>query len=330
MKKNIILFFSLLLIFFSGNLFGTDVSIMPSNDLIHGGESVTYHVDVFDVTALEGFTINVSYQTDDFKLVYGTVGEFLSNNPSDLQFICDTTTPGIMYVTCTLLVGSSGASGNGTLFYIHMTSKHVNNLAGSAITLPFVELRDINNLTIPCNVNGSLVIIDDTAPEMNSDQPLNEPENAYYNRPPTFDASTYTFTDNHNLYSVDFNLDGGSWIELASSINSTIYPDPSAGWELPIFYSLSEGSHTVNWQADDDADNSSNWDWEFYKDTQSPVGTLSISFSNVTENSMDVTGATLTDAMQGSVYYEFVCTAGGASDRGRLLNDNIHDNHFES
>ncbi|NCD40619.1 MAG: T9SS type A sorting domain-containing protein [Bacteroidia bacterium] len=300
----------------------TDVSVIPAFDVIQGGQTVVYDINISDVNALEGFTLKITYNSDDFENISATPGTFLSPDPNDLQFITDNSVPGVIDISCTLLTGQSGASGNGTLLHLHLTAKMVNTISGSPLTLSNVVLRDIFNQTIACTPHNGLVIIDSNGPEMNGNLPLTEPQNAYYNEPPVLSASSFVFTDNYNLHSVDFKTDNNSWQELISGVTGNLYPDPASSWTLPNFYSMNEGEHAIHWRADDDVELQNTWIWIFNKDIQPPEGIQSMTFAPILTDGLTITASVLTDNTQGEVYYEFNCITNSAYDRERIANAN--------
>ncbi|MCK4312476.1 MAG: hypothetical protein KAW88_07060, partial [Candidatus Cloacimonetes bacterium] len=415
-----------------------------------GSETVTYNVNIAGIAAMRGFEIEIDYSTSDFSSASLSQGTFLSGVGSTQWYI--TGSAGSDIANCAIIGSTNGAFGSGTLFTIDLTSANVNNLTGSALTLPSVTLRDINNQTITCDdTTGAVITIDSSSPTMES---ISESEGAYYNTAPTF--ANFGFDDNYNLNDIDYKIDTGSWTAVADNVSGTEYNDD--GWTLPGFAGLSQGTHTLYWRADDDAGNMvepltetkfrenagtgtmnytqrindniiqtvgymcigyevgkytevdwgapryvsqfrqwgsichegdgrwkiqhcngdswvdntidipvrnleswsswtnltipvittkirfvitildyagdanelaelemRGWGWQFYKDTEAPAGTMSISFSSVTTTAMNVTGAALVDASQGDEYYEFDCTTSPTWDRARTINDNINE-----
>jgi len=320
--------FKLLLIIFSiwfpAALIATEVSVIPAYDEIQGGTSVVYDIRIFDVNVLEGFDLRVTYSATDFADVSATVGDFLSSNPNDLQFIADYSTPGEIFITCTLLNGQNGASGNGVLAHLHLTSQMINHSTGSPITLFNVELRNIYNQTIPCTTNNAIVVIDSEAPKFNNNDPLPLTENQWYNEAPVIPATNFVFSDNFNLHSVDQKVDNNTWQEIATGINGLTYPDPPQDYTLSNFFSLAEGAHTLQWQADDDVEHTNQWSWAFNKDTEPPQGILSLDFNDITIGGFTLSGGILNDASQGEVFYEFDEVNDLAPDRGRVSGANTY------
>lgn len=296
--------------------------MIPAYDEIQGGTSVLYNIQVSDVNIMEGFTLVLNYNTSDFTNVFVEPGDFLSSDPNDLQFITDYSTPGAIYISCTLLNGQSGASGNGTLVLINMNTQNINNITGSAITLTNVVLRNIYNQTIPASVNNALIVIDSDSPTFNNNNPLTLGEYSWYNTAPVISGSEFVFQDNFNLHSVDYTTDTNPWQEISSGIDGTLFPEVSQDWTLPNFFTLTEGMHTITWKADDDVDLLGVWDWSFNKDTEPPVGILSLVFNDITTEGFTLEAGVLLDAGQGEVYYEFNESNGNAPDRARELSQN--------
>ena len=111
--------------------------------------------------------------------------------------------------------------------------------------------------------------IDTEAPTMES---IVETEGQYFNASPTF--SNFGFDDTEDLNDGWYQIDSfmGSWTTLFSNVNGASWDHD--GWIIPVFHSLSEGSHIIYFKADDDMENTAGqngeWSWQYYKDTNSP------------------------------------------------------------
>jgi photosystem II stability/assembly factor-like uncharacterized protein len=112
-------------------------------------------------------------------------------------------------------------------------------------------------------------IVDRLAPWMD---PLVEPEDEYYNTAPTF--ATFRFHDESNLDRAEYQVDGGGWTAIVTALDTTDWNGD--GWTLPGVGSLSEGPHTAQFRAWDDAGNvSAVTSWGFIKDTAAPAAPMS-------------------------------------------------------
>ena len=109
---------------------------------------------------------------------------------------------------------------------------------------------------------------DETPPTM---EQIVEPQGQWYKTSPSF--SNFGFDDN-------INLDDG-WYQVNSCTGSrtTLFTNVAGlswngdGWTVPEFDDLPEGSNTVYFKADDDADlvgGGCSWSWQFYKDSRPP------------------------------------------------------------
>ena len=106
---------------------------------------------------------------------------------------------------------------------------------------------------------------DTEAPTMES---IVEPQGQYYGSAPSF--SNFGFDDDVALddgwYQV--NSCAGAWTPLFTDVSGSSWDDD--GWTMPGFDALPEGSNTIYFKADDDADNVGGgcaWSWQFYKVT---------------------------------------------------------------
>ncbi len=301
----------------------TSLFTSPATELMKGSEMVTYSVNIDSVAAMRGFTIQISYSTSDFSSAILHEGSFLSG--PGIQTVFDQAGSAGSYVAEWAVCGDTSASGSGNLFTIDLTTAaDVNNLTGSALTLTSVSLRDVDNQEITCGgTTGAIITIDFSPPTMD---PIAEPQGVYYNTDPAPQFENLGFDDNYDLNDIDYKISAG-WTTFTNNVSGSSYDQ--APWSVPGFAELSEGTNTVYWRADDDAGNQGgydeSWNWQFYKDTEAPAGTMGITFSNVAIDSMYVTGAVLTDATQGDEYYEFDCTTDAYWDRVRLIDDNVNE-----
>jgi hypothetical protein len=176
---------------------------------------------------------------------------------------------GVYTVSCAILGGSEGATGDGDLFSVEFTPVGEGT---SAIDITTLKLRDVNNVPIDVGGVDGVVQIDCTPPLM---QAIVETEGECYNEAPSF--STFRFRDDVNLDLAEYQIDSDGWNTIFSAVNDTIWFDD--GWDLPGFGGLSEGSHTVYFRVKDDAGNwngegapqPDTYSWSFIKDTTPPA-----------------------------------------------------------
>ena len=253
-----------------------NISISPAIELMKGGETVTYNVNIAGVNFMGGFEIEINYSTSDFSSANLSEGTFLIGVGSTLWFL--TGSAGSYVANCAILGSTSGASGSGNLFTIDLTTAA--SVTGGLVdpvsdnlTLPSVTLRDVNNQPITyASVTGATIIIDTEPPTEN----INEPAvGVYYNTAPSF--ATFGFGDNYDLDGIYYQMDGygGSWTAIATGISGTSWNNGSSAWAIPVFAALSEGTHIIYFKATDDAGNvegeAGEWSWQFYKDTTDPT-----------------------------------------------------------
>jgi hypothetical protein len=173
---------------------------------------------------------------------------------------------GTYRVSCAILGGDEGGSGNGTLFSVELTPVAEGT---SDITITDFKLRDLNNVPLTTSYTDGFVRIDCTVPTM---EPIAEAEGGWYNTAPVL--SNFGFDDDINLDTAEYQIDSDGWVTLFSGIDATEWNDD--GWTLPGFGPLSEGSHTVYFRVADDAGNwngegtPDTYSWQFYKDTIAP------------------------------------------------------------
>jgi hypothetical protein len=164
---------------------------------------------------------------------------------------------GVYGVSCAILGGSTGATGDGDLFTVMLTPVAEGT---GAIGVTTLKLRDPDNHALVVDGLGGTLRVDCTMPTM--EWPLLEPEGAYYSVPPVFD--NLGFDDDVNLDLAEYRIDGGSWTAIFSGVDVSSYDDD--GWILPGFGALSAGAHTVYFRVRDDA---GNWNGEGTPDTYS-------------------------------------------------------------
>jgi hypothetical protein len=108
-------------------------------------------------------------------------------------------------------------------------------------------------------------IVDRLTPWMDA---IVEPEEQYYNTPPTF--AVFRFHDESDLERAEYRFDGsGGWTAIFADTSTTDWIGD--GYVMPDFGLLSEGPHTVEFRVWDDAGNNSpTYGWRFIKDTAAP------------------------------------------------------------
>jgi len=272
------------------------INVTSATALIQGNEAGNYDVNVGVVASLRAFQIEIMFDKTDFNAPdIGTspgiaqcgdfyLGSLLVDAAAIVAecytqfFVDDLTDAGEDYYTY-LVTGSifgatsaAVATGTGQLFYIKdlTSSTGVTNLDGSIISLAFIYARDESNGTILCTgITDAIITIDSVIPVIAD---ITDAQNGYYATAPVL--SSISFSDNYNVDKIYYKYDGtggGSWIELGAS--STLETSWSTSdWILIGFGALTEASHTIYFQATDEAGNtSSNISWQFNKDTTAPV-----------------------------------------------------------
>jgi len=146
--------------------------------------------------------------------------------------------------------------------------------------------------------------IDTSLPTM---EPIAEAEGEYYNTAPTF--ANFGFDDNLALDDGQYQMNSfsGNWTALFTNAAGASWD--SNGWAIPVFASLSEGSHTIYFKASDDTGSvegeAGEWNWQFFKDTTPPTVPISVTSSSHTtsvwsaDKTVDVTWTDATDNASG-------------------------------
>jgi hypothetical protein len=135
-------------------------------------------------------------------------------------------------VSCAILGGAVGATGDGDLFSVVLTPVAEGT---SPIAMSTLKFRDINN--VPLTVGGvdGVVQIDCTPPLM---QAIVETQGKCYNVAPSY--STFRFRDDVNLDLAEYQIDSDGWNTIFTGIDATVWSDP--GWTLPGFGGLSRST----------------------------------------------------------------------------------------
>ncbi len=194
-----------------------------------------------------------------------TEGSYLSS-VGTTQFYPVDNGDGSYKVSCAILGGDAGATGNGVLFSVELTPV-AEGISDIAVT--DFKLRDLDNNPLTTSSTNGSVRIDCTVPTM---EPIAEAEGGWYNTAPVF--SNFGFDDDINLDTAEYQIDSDGWVALFTGIDTTEWNDD--GWVLPGFAGLSEGSHTVYFRVADDAGNwngegtPDTYSWQFNKDTVAP------------------------------------------------------------
>ncbi len=264
------------------------ISVSPATYLVTGGETAQYDVNIGEVADIRAFQIKIMMDKTDFDApIEGdfTLGSLLTDAAFGAGFstsfeVDDMTDVGDDYYTYRVTGAILGATGaevaeddTGQLFYFDLTSSTgVTNLDGSNLSLGFIYARDETNGAIPCNgMTNGVVTIDSVVPVIDD---ITESENGYYATAPEISALGYS--DNYNVATFYYQIDAttaGSWTAITGTASGTV-PGTTwakADWTVPGFDALSEGSHTVYFQAIDEAGNeSAAKSWQFNKDTTTP------------------------------------------------------------
>ena len=244
------------------------IGVTPSNALTNCATptSVAFGIDqMVEPTQIRGyevtFSIDPSVVTVANPLTDITQGTYLSAVGAT-QFYAVAEGGGVYTMSCAILGGDVGATGDGVLFNVLLTPVSEGT---SAVTITSIQLRDIDNNPLPVYGASGSIRVDCTPPTM---EDIAEPQGVWYNAAPVL--SNFGFDDDVNLDLADYNYDGGSWTAIFSGIDAAAWD--SDGWALPDFDGLSQGTHTVYFRVKDDAGNwnTATYSWQFYKDTVAP------------------------------------------------------------
>jgi hypothetical protein len=254
-----------------------EISVVPSYDITNCVTPLTYtfHIDRAGAPE-EARGYEVKFDVDDTVVTVATPssdiveGNYL-NSVAGTSFYVTPNGGGTYTVSCAILGGDVGATGNGDLFTVKLTPVSEGT---SPITMVSLKLRDLDNQQLPVSGVGGSVQIDCTVPLM---QAIVEVGGACYNKAPTF--SVFTFRDDVGLDEAEYQIDSDGWKAIFTGLAfpDTVRSDPD--WELPGFSVLSEGSHTVYFRVKDDAGNVNGegapqpnlYSWSFIKDTVAPA-----------------------------------------------------------
>ncbi|MEA3500749.1 MAG: hypothetical protein U9R41_07025 [Candidatus Marinimicrobia bacterium] len=126
----------IIIIFITTFLFSADaVSIVPSDKTMIGGNTEIFDVNINNAFNLSGFDIRIKYNTDYISSFVLTEGTFLDNADGNTTQWYVTGVAGDYIAHCTILGPTEGATGNGKLFTIEITTKDVNYTVNSDILL---------------------------------------------------------------------------------------------------------------------------------------------------------------------------------------------------
>ncbi len=181
--------------------------------------------------------------------------------PANSYFIADTDA-NPMEITLTVLGLTDGLSYNGDIFSVGFDgiSDGTPNVDG-AVSVSQIVMRDPDNASIYTEIgDGVSITVDDEVPAVSATTDAPFCVNG------DFDMSL-TLSDNVDLGSVDYRIDGGSWVEittLSGLSGSETFTVPTTG--------LATGDHTLQFQAHDAVGYSyMNTAYSFHLDIEAPV-----------------------------------------------------------
>ncbi|MCK4548113.1 MAG: right-handed parallel beta-helix repeat-containing protein [Candidatus Eisenbacteria sp.] len=241
------------------------VTLDPATALLDCGDPITFEVEV-DEFALDLMGANYKINYDDTKLTFvtATVGDLLNTGSGQYIFTYFDLGGGVIIINSAHL--GTGVDGPGVIAEIAFNAIASTIPGTTPVTFSDAELRNSTNQEIPTTWTGADVTIDCDDPTITVT--LDAPPSPWtcYNTTPTVDISA---TDNYDLDCVKYNIDGGSWVDIACGISGPSYTNND--WPLPGFGTLSEGPHTYYFKATDDAGNeSAETSVTFTKDTIKP------------------------------------------------------------
>jgi hypothetical protein len=254
-----------------------EISVVPSAALTNCATPVTYtfHVEQAGPQPIRGY--DVTFQINPAVVTIANIatdvleGTYLDSF-GDGQFFCVDKGGGLYTASGAIIGPTAGATGPGNVFTVKLTPVAAGT---SAIAIVSLKLRDVNNAPILVGGVGGSIQVDCTLPTMEA---IAEAQNACYKTAPTF--ANFGFDDDVNLDLAEYRIDSGSWTTIFTGINAAFWD--SDGWVLPVFGTLSEGSHTVYFRVKDDAGNWNGeggtpdpphklYSWSFVKDTTPPA-----------------------------------------------------------
>ncbi|MCX5800866.1 MAG: T9SS type A sorting domain-containing protein [Candidatus Eisenbacteria bacterium] len=257
----------------AGDIAGAVVNASPpfSTTNCSTNKSIEFRYDASGFPEqVRGYEVTFSIDTNVVRVsdpdVDITEGTFLSSVGPTFFSVADEG-GGSYKVSCTIIGGSSGATGVGDLFQVNLTPV-AEGISDIAITN--TKVRDINNSTVITREENGDIRVDCTPPTM---EPIAEPQGRYYSTAPSF--GNFGFDDDVNLDLADYRIDSGGWQSIFVDIDTTEYN--ADGFILPGFAGLSEGSHTVYFRVKDDAGNwngegvPNTYSWQFYVDRTAPT-----------------------------------------------------------
>ena len=253
------------------------VSVVPATGLTKCGTAIeyTFRIDRAGADQVRGydlkFTVNTAVVTVASVTADILEGSYLESagGLGSTIFYPVSYGGGVYGVSCAILGGDVGATGNGDLFTVRFTPVADGT---STIALSSLKVRDLDNNPLPALSTDGQVEVDCVAPTM---EPITEAQNACYKVAPTF--ANFGFDDDVNLDRAEYQIDALGWNVIFSGINAVSWDND--GWALTGFAGLGEGSHAVYFRVKDDAGNWNGegtpqpnlYSWAFVKDTVAPA-----------------------------------------------------------
>ena len=252
------------------------VSVVPATGVTNCTDPITYtfHIDRVGSGEVRGFDLKFTVNTAVVNVANVATdiveGDYLESagGPGSTVFYAMNYGGGVYGVSCAILGGDVGATGNGDLFTVKFTPVAVGT---SNIAISSLKVRDLDNNPLPASSVGGDVRVDCGIPTMEA---IVEAQNACYNHAPTF--ANFGFDDDFNLDRAEYQIDALGWNVIFTGVDAASWD--SDGWALPGFAGLGEGSHTVYFRVKDDAGNWNGegspqpnlYSWSFVKDTMAP------------------------------------------------------------
>ena len=248
----------------------TVVSVVPATGLSKCGTTIeyTFHIDRTGAEQVRGydfkFTVDTGVVTVANVVTDIVEGSYLKSigGPGSTVFYAVSYGGGVYGVSCAILGGDAGATGNGDLFTVKFTTVAEGT---SSIALSSLKVRDLDNNPLPATSTDGSVQVDCTLPTMD---PIAEAQDQCYKVAPTF--SHIGFDDDVNLDRAEYQIDDDGWNPIRVGITTASW---DSVWALPGFADLSEDAHTVYFRVKDDAGNwnADTYSWAFVKDTVAPA-----------------------------------------------------------